>query len=98
MGYKLNNPKYHIRLTDCDGTHYVLVTTQDNPVVNLFVTDKDDINELQLLEAVLFIDHNNGDPKNPGPMIEWCEGVMIRPEVVKWFIDESVRILKTLWN
>lgn len=97
MRDKLNNPRYHNTITDCDGTNYVLVTTPDNPVINLFVFI-DDVSNLQLLEATMFIDHHNGDPNNPGPMIEWDESVLIRPEVVKWFVEEGEKLLKINYN
>ena len=43
-----------------------------NPIINLFHF-VNEVQNLKFLEATLYIDHENGDPKNPGPMIEWTE-------------------------
>lgn len=56
MNYNLKNPTYHNTLTDCDGTSYVLVTTPNNPVVNLFHF-VNEVQNLKFLEAVFYIDH-----------------------------------------
>lgn len=89
--------KFHNTITDCDGTTYVLGTHYNSSVVHLF-RYQDSVENIQLCMAVLFIDKHNGDVNNPKPMIEWTESVQIRPEIVIWFIENGIEILKQSQN
>lgn len=78
--------------TDVDGTAYALVV-RDDPVVRLFVCEES--GDPKLCMGVLFMDPQ--DLEDPLPMVEWADGnILIRPQVVTWFMEDGDRILKEL--
>lgn len=77
---------------DVDGTSYALVV-QGDPAVRLYVCEGSGSPKECL--GTLFMDSQN--LANALPMVEWSDGnILLRPQVVTWFIEDGEQILKGL--
>lgn len=74
---------------DVDGTVYALVVQGDS-AVRLYLCDVE--GDPKRCVGSMFMDSQKLDEALP--MVEWTDGILIRPQVVTWFMEDGERILK----